>query len=121
MHACVQCNVWRPLRLPGVLVGDSALGGISTTLAAHDCLRHRGYDVPAVVLTDNSLQNWKYLRERLGSGALVLSLPECPPAPERWAILLHRMTGISTRHMLRLHSICLIILPLGQEAPATNI
>ena len=106
MHACMQCDVWRALRLPGVLVGDSALGGISTTLAAHDCLRHRGYDVPAIVLTDNGLQNWKYLRERLGSGALVLSLPECPPAAERCAIWLHRMTGISIRHMLTLQSTC---------------
>ena len=102
----MQCDVWRALRLPGILVGDSALGGISTTLAAHDCLRHRGYDVPAIVLTDNSLQNWKFLRARLGSGALVLSLPECPPAPERCAIVLHKVTGIDARHVLSLQSTC---------------
>ena len=112
MRACMQCDVWRPLRLPGVLVGDSALGGISTTLAALDCLRHRGYDVPALVLTDNALQNWKYLRERLGSGALVLSLPECPPAPERSATLLHRMTEISILHMLNLQSSCQMTIPV---------
>ena len=116
MRACMQCDVWRPLRLPGVLVGDSALGGISTTLAALDCLRHRGYDVPALVLTDSALQNWKYLRERLGSSALVLSLPECPPAPERWAVLLHRITGVSIRDALNLQASCQMTVPVTQEA-----
>ena len=78
---CVQCDLWRALRLPGILVGDSKLGGISTTIAAHDCLHMRGYDIPAIVLTDTGLQNWKYLRERMSADALVLSVPECPPAP----------------------------------------
>ena len=78
---CVQCDLWRALRLPGILVGDSKLGGISTTIAAHDCLRMRGYDIPAIVLTDTGLQNWKYLRESMSDDALVLSVPECPPAP----------------------------------------
>ena len=78
----MQCDLWRALRLPGILVGDSALGGISTTIAALDCLRQRGYDVPALIFTDNSLQNWKYLREYLGPDALVACLPACHPAPE---------------------------------------
>ena len=78
----MQCNLWRALRLPGILVGDSALGGISTTIAALDCLRQRGYDVPALIFTDNSLQNWKYLREYLGPDAIVACLPACHPAPE---------------------------------------
>ena len=77
----LQCDLWRPLRLPGILAGDGRLGGISTTIAAFECLRMRGYDIPAIVLTDAGLQNWKYLREHLNSEAFVLSLPECPPAP----------------------------------------
>ena len=79
---CMQCDLWRPLRLPGILVGDGRLGGISTTIAAYECLRMRGYDIPAIVLTDNGLQNWKYLEGCMPSNTFVLSLPECPPAPE---------------------------------------
>ena len=80
--ACAQCDLWRPLRLPGILVGDGRLGGISTTIAAYECLRMRGYDIPAIVLTDAGLQNWSYLAEHMSSETFVLSLPECPPAPE---------------------------------------
>ena len=46
-----QCEAWRPLRLPAVLVGDGRLGGISTTLAAADSLRLRGYDLAAVAVS----------------------------------------------------------------------
>jgi len=37
-----------------VLIGDSALGGISTTLASLESLYIRGYDVLAVVMLDNA-------------------------------------------------------------------
>ena len=46
-----QCDAWRPLRLPAVLVGDGRLGGISTTLAAADSLLLRGYDLAAVAVS----------------------------------------------------------------------
>lgn len=46
----LQADVYRPLRLPSILVGDSSLGGISATLAAYEALCIRGYEVPAVVL-----------------------------------------------------------------------
>jgi len=45
-------HVLRPLRLPGVLVADSRLGGISATLSALDSLALRGYDTAAVVIPD---------------------------------------------------------------------
>jgi dethiobiotin synthetase/adenosylmethionine--8-amino-7-oxononanoate aminotransferase len=45
----LQADLYRPLRLPGILVGDASLGGISSTLAAYEALRKRGYDVPAIV------------------------------------------------------------------------
>ena len=50
MHWRAQCDAWRPLRLPAVLVGDGRLGGISTTLAAADSLLLRGYDLAAVAV-----------------------------------------------------------------------
>ena len=92
---CMQCDLWRALRLPGILVGDGRLGGISTTIAAYDCLRMRGCDVPAIVLSDSGLQNWKYLKDRMSSDAFVLSLPECPPAPESRSNPLHSITSLA--------------------------
>lgn len=41
----VQCDLLRPLRLPGILVGDGRLGGISATISALDTLALRGYEV----------------------------------------------------------------------------
>ncbi|PWN39503.1 PLP-dependent transferase [Ceraceosorus guamensis] len=40
----------RPLRLPTLLVGSCALGGISTTLSAYDALTLAGHDVRAILL-----------------------------------------------------------------------
>ena len=45
-----QCDVLRPLRLPGLLLGDSRLGGISATISAYESLKLRGYDVDVVLL-----------------------------------------------------------------------
>ena len=50
----LQSDLYRPLRLPTVLIGDSALGGISTTLASLESLYIRGYDVLAVLMLDNA-------------------------------------------------------------------
>ncbi|GAB0493303.1 hypothetical protein MMPV_004583 [Pyropia vietnamensis] len=43
-------DAYRPMRLPGVLVGEPRLGGISVTLSAAEALASRGHDIPAVVL-----------------------------------------------------------------------
>ncbi|CAL8463526.1 g3060 [Coccomyxa elongata] len=77
----LQCDVLRPLRLPGVLVGDGRLGGISSTIAARECLLLRGYDLAAIVLMDDGLANWKYLREHFGNRVPVVPLPPCRPPP----------------------------------------
>ncbi|KAL0037506.1 hypothetical protein WJX77_000433 [Trebouxia sp. C0004] len=50
----LQCDCWRPLRLPAILVGDARLGGISTSVTAYETLRARGYDVPVIVLAAGS-------------------------------------------------------------------
>ena len=44
----LQCDLMRPMRLPAILVGDGELGGISTTIAALESLRARGYEIAAV-------------------------------------------------------------------------
>eukprot|EP00177_Eucheuma_denticulatum_P007103 GFKZ01012915.1.p1 GENE.GFKZ01012915.1~~GFKZ01012915.1.p1 ORF type:complete len:759 (-),score=112.19 GFKZ01012915.1:2737-5013(-) len=49
----LQADLYRSFRLPGLLVGDSRLGGVSATLAAYEALRMRGYDVVGVVFFDS--------------------------------------------------------------------
>ena len=82
----LQCDAWRPLRLPGVLVGCARLGGISSTIAAQEALAARGYDAAAVALVGDGLGNAAALRRHLGARLPVLALPECrpPPGPQRW-------------------------------------
>eukprot|EP01134_Creolimax_fragrantissima_P005964 CFRG5964T1 len=52
-----QADVYRPLRLPAILVGDPKLGGISSTLSAYESLVIRGYDVVAVAFMDEGVNS----------------------------------------------------------------
>ncbi|CAK4749557.1 hypothetical protein LEN26_011750 [Aphanomyces euteiches] len=78
-----QCDVYRPLRLPAVLVGDGKLGGISTTMSALDSLLLRGYDVPAIVLIEqDELDNAEAIRGRASELNIpVFALEKIPPLP----------------------------------------
>lgn len=60
-----QADLFRPLRLPAVLVGDHRLGGIASTISATESLIMRGYDVDAVVCFDDGSKydNATYLKE----------------------------------------------------------
>ena len=53
----LQCDLMRPMRLPAILVGDGELGGISTTIAALESLRARGYEIAAVAMADGGHGN----------------------------------------------------------------
>lgn len=60
-----QSSLLRPLRLPTILIGDSNLGGISTTRSAYDSLLISGYEVQAILLFPSPkwgnvgyLKNW---------------------------------------------------------------
>eukprot|EP00887_Chlorella_sp_A99_P001840 scaffold19.g1840.t1 len=78
----LQADLLRSLRLPALLVGDGRLGGISATLTALDSLRLRGYDVPLVVLMDDSGSNQHAIQAHAGEGTRVLAFPRCAdPAP----------------------------------------
>lgn len=48
-----QADLYQPLGLPVVLVGDGRLGGISCTLSALESLAVRGYDVQGIVVVDD--------------------------------------------------------------------
>ncbi|KAF2651454.1 PLP-dependent transferase [Lophiostoma macrostomum CBS 122681] len=59
-----QADIFRPIRLPAVLVGDHRLGGIATTISAAESLTIRGYDIDAVICFDDGqgLGNAEYLK-----------------------------------------------------------
>lgn len=59
-----QADLYRPLRLPIILVADSRLGGLSSTISAFESLRIRGYDIDSVMcFQDDQYKNYEYLTE----------------------------------------------------------
>lgn len=80
-----QADLYSPLRLPVVLVGDAKLGGISLTISAFEALRIRGYDVESILMFENNVhKNDEYLREYFGErfGVPVVGV-EAPPQRAR--------------------------------------
>lgn len=49
-----QADLYAPLKLPVVFVGDGKLGGISVTIASLEALWSRGYEVDAVVFIEGA-------------------------------------------------------------------
>lgn len=78
-----QADLYRPLRLPIVLVADSRLGGISSSISAYESLLLRGYDVQSVLLfKDEYYQNHEYLADYFNKKSIPLvSLSAPPPRP----------------------------------------
>ncbi|KAI9836784.1 MAG: hypothetical protein M1819_000949 [Sarea resinae] len=77
-----QADLYRPLRLPVVLVADSRLGGISSSISAFESLHIRGYDVDSVILfEDQQWKNREYLEEVFGKRGIRTFSINHPPAP----------------------------------------
>lgn len=66
--------------MPTLLVGDSNLGGISTTLTSFESLHIRGYDVPTILLFDQpKYRNHSLIQDRvLRNGVHVTTIPPPP-------------------------------------------
>lgn len=78
----LQADLYRPFRLPVVLVGDSQLGGISTSLSSFESLHLRGYDLSAFVLFENELyKNHGYLSDYFQEKNIQTFI--IPPPPEQ--------------------------------------
>ncbi|XP_020592609.1 bifunctional dethiobiotin synthetase/7,8-diamino-pelargonic acid aminotransferase, mitochondrial [Phalaenopsis equestris] len=77
----LQCDLYRPFRLPVILVGDGHLGGISATISAYESLKVRGYDIVAIVLEGRGLHNEISLLSYLRNGVPVCVLPKFPEEP----------------------------------------
>jgi dethiobiotin synthetase/adenosylmethionine--8-amino-7-oxononanoate aminotransferase len=72
----LAADVYRALRLPVILVGDSRLGGISSTLAAYESLRMRGYEIALLALFRGEHENAAFLRQALGDRQINCSVLE---------------------------------------------
>ncbi|RDW83826.1 adenosylmethionine-8-amino-7-oxononanoate aminotransferase [Aspergillus mulundensis] len=79
-----QADLYRPLRLPIILVADSRLGGISSSISAYESLLLRGYDVHSVLLfRDDYYQNHEYLGNYFrGKSIPLVPLPAPPKRPQ---------------------------------------
>lgn len=79
----LQADIYRPLRLPALLIGDANLGGISATLAAYEAMCLRGYSVPSIVMFAEStrlLDNESSIQKCVKPETVVFQAPELPPA-----------------------------------------
>ena len=85
MSGELQSKFYRPLRLPTVLVGDSHLGGISTTLTSYESLHQYGYDIPALLLFDNKSRNHQFLEKYLAKAENRPLVHVLPSPPEKLA------------------------------------
>ncbi|KAG9292508.1 hypothetical protein G9A89_001581 [Geosiphon pyriformis] len=86
MSGTVQCDFYRPLRLPIILIGDSKLGGISATISAYETLHLRGYDVASILLFKEPQYNnfsflQNYFQEKFGINGPILEAIPPPPLP----------------------------------------
>ena len=89
----LQADIYRSLRLPIILVGDSKLGGITTTLSAYESLRLRGYTVHAIVMIEhpgtnkygNVLMIREHLERSLSSTEVAMENEDYGKTP-KWAV-----------------------------------
>ncbi|KAI0067370.1 PLP-dependent transferase [Artomyces pyxidatus] len=83
LSGTTQVDSYRPLFLPTMLVGDSKLGGISSTIASFEALLLRGYIVDSVLLfKDEYYRNWEYLASYFAERGVKVSAFKPPPPRE---------------------------------------
>lgn len=79
-----QADLYRPLRLPLLLVADWHLGGISTSISSFESLNMRGYDVEGVALfKEMKYQNYEYLQHYFRERGIPVLTASLPPPLER--------------------------------------
>ena len=85
LSGTTQADCYRPLCLPTVLIGDSRLGGISSTISSYESLLLRGYSIDAVLLfQDDYYRNGQYLKPYFKAQGIFLAtlLPPPPKLPD---------------------------------------
>ena len=81
LSGTTQLESYRPLFLPTVLVGDSKLGGISSTISSYESLLLRGYIVDAILLfRDEYYRNYEYLSPYFSERGVHVASLDPPPS-----------------------------------------
>lgn len=81
LSGTTQLESYRPLFLPTVLVGDSKLGGISSTISSYESLLLRGYIVDAIFLfRDDYYRNYEYLSPYFAERGVHVTSLDPPPS-----------------------------------------
>jgi len=81
LSGTTQTDAYRPLFLPTVLIGDSKLGGISSTISSYESLLLRGYIIDAVLLfRDEYYRNYEYLAPFFTEKSVHVSSVNPPPS-----------------------------------------
>ncbi|KAI9001549.1 onanonoxo-7-onima-8-eninoihtemlysoneda [Trametes punicea] len=81
LSGTTQLDAYRPFFLPAVLIGDSRLGGISSTIASYEAMMLRGYIVDAILLfRDDYYRNWEYLSPYFAERGIPVVSVDPPPA-----------------------------------------
>ncbi|CAL1715948.1 unnamed protein product [Somion occarium] len=81
LSGTTQLDSYRPLFLPTILIGDSRLGGISSTISSYESLVLRGYIVDAILLfRDEYYRNWEYLSSYFAEKGVQVHAVDPPPA-----------------------------------------
>ncbi|KAG9091745.1 hypothetical protein FS749_016316, partial [Ceratobasidium sp. UAMH 11750] len=84
LSGTLQSDAYRPLRLPTILIADSRLGGISSTISAYESLLLRGYSIDLVLcmLDPAALKaylNHEYLTPWFAEKGITVCSPPPPP------------------------------------------
>ncbi|KAF8633098.1 hypothetical protein AX15_001515 [Amanita polypyramis BW_CC] len=80
LSGTTQADCYRPLFFPTILIGDSRLGGISSTISSYESLLLRGYIIDAVLLfRDKYYRNWEYLSPYFAERGVLVSAFDHPP------------------------------------------
>ena len=80
LSGTTQLDSYRPLFLPTILIGDSRLGGISSTISAFESLSLRGYILDAILLfRDEYYRNFEYLTQYFSERGIHVTALDPPP------------------------------------------
>lgn len=80
LSGTTQLDSYRPLFLPTILIGDSRLGGISSTISSYESLVLRGYIVDSILLfRDEYYRNWEYLSPYFAERGVHVLAVDAPP------------------------------------------
>ncbi|CAE6460248.1 unnamed protein product [Rhizoctonia solani] len=78
----LQADAYRPLLLPTILIADSRLGGISSTISAYESMVMRGYNIDLVLCMLDQPWSKAYLNhEFLTPWFAERGIPVCAPLP----------------------------------------